>query len=97
MCTECAYNIHMGFEWDKNKAAKNLAKHGIDFADAVTIFEDYNAITIDDPYYREERYITIGMDAYGSILVVAYTWRGANIRIISARKATKKERKYYEG
>jgi hypothetical protein len=75
----------MGFEWDKNKAAKNFAKHGIDFADAVAVFEDYNAITIDDPYYSEERHITIGMDAYGSILVVAYTWRETNIRIISAR------------
>ena len=87
----------MGFEWDKNKAEKNLAKHGIDFADTATVFEDYNAITIDDPNYSEERYITIGMDAYGSILVIVYAWRGTNIRIISARKATKKERKYYEG
>jgi uncharacterized DUF497 family protein len=48
MCTECT---QMGFEWDKNKAEKNLAKHGIDFADTATVFEDYNAITIDDPYY----------------------------------------------
>ncbi len=87
----------MDFEWDINKATENLDKHGIDFADTLTVFEDYNAITIDDPYYNEERHITIGMDAYGSILVVVYTWRGSNIRIISARKATKKERKYYEG
>ncbi len=96
MYTECTYNIHLGFEWDINKAAENLDKHGIDFADTLTVFEDHNAITIDDPYYNEERYITIGMGAYGSILIVVYTWQGSNIRIISARKATKKERKYYE-
>ncbi len=87
----------MSFEWDKIKAEENFKKHGIDFADSVTVFEDYNAVTIDDPYHSEKRFITIGMDAYGRIIVVAYTWRKTNIRIISARKATKKERKYYEG
>ena len=85
----------MGFEWDRDKAASNLKKHRIDFADAVTVFDDLNSITIDDPDHDELRFITIGMDAYGGILVVVYTWRGENIRIISARKATKHEQKYY--
>lgn len=85
------------FEWDQNKAASNLNKHGIDFADAVTVFDDCNAIMINDPDHDEERFIAIGMDAYGRILVVVYTWRGDDIRLISARKATKHERKQYEG
>ncbi len=91
----CTYNANMGFEWDRDKAASNLKKHRIDFADAVTVFDDLNSITIDDPDHDELRFITIGMDAYGGILVVVYTWRGENIRIISARKATKHEQKYY--
>jgi len=86
----------MSFEWDRNKANANLKKHDIDFADAVTVFDDSKAITIDDPDHGEERFITIGMDAYGRILVVIYTWRGDVIRIISARKANKYERKQYE-
>ena len=86
----------MGFQWNHNKAQSNLKKHGIDFADAVTIFDDFNAVTINDPSQSEERFITIGMDAYGRILVVVYTWRANDIRLISARKATKHERKQYE-
>ena len=73
-----------------------MNKHGIDFADAITVFDDLTAITIDDPDYYEERFVTIGMDAFGRILVVVYAWRGDIIRIISARKATKHERKQYE-
>jgi uncharacterized DUF497 family protein len=86
----------MSFEWDPNKAISNLKKHGIDFTDAVTVFDDLKAVTIDDPDYDEQRFITIAMDAFGRILVVAYTWRGDIIRLISARKATKRERKQYE-
>jgi len=86
----------MGYEWDPNKAITNIEKHGIDFADAVTVFDDLNAVTIDDPDYEEQRFITIAMDAFGRILVVVYTWRGDIIRLISARKANKKERKQYE-
>ena len=87
----------MSYEWDPNKAIANIEKHGIDFADAVTVFEDLNAVTIDDnPDYEEQRFITIAMDALGRILVVVYRWRGDIIRLISARKATKKERKQYE-
>lgn len=86
----------MGFQWNHNKAQSNLKKHGIDFADAVTIFDDFNAVTINDPSHNEERFITIGMDAFGRILVVVYTWRAEDIRLISARKATKHERRQYE-
>lgn len=88
---------HVGFQWDRNKATSNLNKHGIDFADAITVFDDFNAITTDDPSYDEERFVTIGMDAYGRVLVVVYTWRGDIIRLISARKANHYERKQYEG
>ena len=86
----------MSFEWDPNKATINFNKHGVDFADAVTIFYDSNAVTINDHDHDEERFVTIGMDAYGRILVVVYTWRDDVIRIISARKATKNEQKQYE-
>jgi uncharacterized DUF497 family protein len=86
----------MSFEWDHNKATINLDKHGVDFADAATVFDDSNAVTIDDPDHNEERFVTIGMDAYGRILVVVYTWRGDVIRIISARKSTKHEQKQYK-
>jgi len=86
----------MSYEWDPNKAIANIEKHGIDFADAVTVFDDLNAVTIGDPDHEEQRFITIAMDALGRILVVVYTWRGDIIRLISARKATKKERKQYE-
>jgi uncharacterized DUF497 family protein len=61
----------------------------------VAVFDDLNSITIDDPDHDEFRFVTIGMDGYGRMLVVVYTWRGKNIRLISARKATKREQKYY--
>ncbi|MDY0222768.1 MAG: BrnT family toxin [Desulfobacterium sp.] len=85
----------MGFQWDETKASSNLGKHGIDFADAVGVFDDLNAITVNDPNPNEQRFVTIGIDCFGRLLVVAYTWRGDTIRIISARKAIKKERKQY--
>jgi len=87
----------VSYEWDPEKADKNLKKHGIDFADAVSAFEDLNAVTIADPDHDEERFVTLGMDAFGNLLVVVYTYRGDNIRIISARKADKNERKQYGG
>ncbi len=85
----------MNYQWDPNKAAANLRKHGVDFADAVSTFSDDFAITIEDERFSEERFITIGVDAFGQILVVVYTWRGDEIRLISARKATPAERKQY--
>jgi uncharacterized DUF497 family protein len=85
------------FEWDALKAAANLSKHGVDFADATTALEDSLAATIRDPNSRgEDRYITIGMDALSRLLVVVYTMRGEALRIISARQATSRERRQYE-
>jgi uncharacterized protein len=87
----------MNFEWDPRKAALNLERHGVDFADAVSVLFDELAVTIDDEHPKEERFVTIGTDGLGRVLVVVYTWRGAGtIRIISARKAEARERKNYE-
>jgi uncharacterized DUF497 family protein len=83
-------------EWDSRKAASNLKKHGVDFADAVTALYDDQALTVSDEHAHEERYVTLGMDALGRILIVAYTWRGNGVRLISARKATPRERRQYE-
>lgn len=87
----------MEYEWDRAKARSNVRKHGVDFADAATVFNDDFAMTVpgDDP--EEERFITIGMDALARVLVVVYAWREEDIRIISARKANKRERLQYEG
>ena len=86
------------FEWDDNKARSNLAKHGIGFDEASTVFGDPLSLTIADPAHSqiEERYITIGNSHKQKLLVVAHTNRGDNIRVISARPATRRERKSYE-
>lgn len=86
------------FEWDFKKAKTNLEKHGISFEEASTAFRDPLSLTIDDPLHSrdEERLVLIGMSYNNYLLIVVHTERGDNIRIISARKATKKERKYYE-
>ncbi|NET56285.1 MAG: BrnT family toxin [Symploca sp. SIO2E6] len=86
----------MAYQWNRDKAAKNLRKHGIDFADAVSVFSDNLAITISDERFDEERFVTIGLDALGRVLVVVYTLRGDEIRLISARKATRQERQQFE-
>ncbi len=86
----------MELEWDSRKAAANLSKHGVDFADAATVVYDDQAITIPEERSGEERFVTIGMDALGRILVVVYTWRDERLRLISARKATPRERRQYE-
>ncbi|MBI5343297.1 MAG: BrnT family toxin [Deltaproteobacteria bacterium] len=86
----------MQYEWDPKKAVSNFKKHDVGFADAVTVFADDRALTMDDSQLDEERHITLGMDALGRVLVVVYTWRGDRIRIISARHATHSERKQYE-
>jgi len=93
----CTYNNYVEFEWDIKKALSNLKKHGIDFADAVSVLEDERAVTIPDEYYDEERFVTIGMDVLGRILVIVYAWRRDRIRLISARKATVKEINQYKG
>ena len=87
----------MNYQWDKEKAKANLLKHGVSFADAATVFSDDSAMTIEDDDPDEQRLVTIGMDAFGRVLVVVYTWRGEDIRVISARKATARERRHYEG
>jgi hypothetical protein len=89
--------MHVEFEWDSTKAASNLCKHGVDFADAATVLHDDHAITVRDESLGEERFVTMGMDALGRVLVVAYTWRGARARLISARRATPREQREYEG
>jgi len=89
--------VHMGYEWDPDKAKLNIRKHGIAFADAVSAFSDDSAITVEDNNPDEVRFATLGMDAFGRVLVVVYTWREDNIRLISARKTTEKERKQYGG
>ena len=86
----------MKYQWDKNKATSNLKKHGIEFADAVSVFSDELAITIPDNRFDEERFVTIGMDGFGRILVIVFTWRSEDIRLISARLAERRERKQYE-
>jgi uncharacterized DUF497 family protein len=77
------------------KAAANRKRHRIDFADAATVLHDEQAITVRDDEGDEERYVTIGMDALGNVLVVVYTWRGDRPHLISARKATPQEREQY--
>ena len=86
----------MRFEWDRTKAKANQLRHGIDFADAATTFDDPHAVTIDDPDATgEPRFVTIAMDANRRILVTVYTYRGDTIRLISSRKASAGERGRY--
>lgn len=88
----------MEVEWDQEKAASNLRDHGVDFADAALVPEDELALTMQDPHSeREERFITMGHDPNGRLLVVVYTWREERARLISARHVTRKERRQYEG
>jgi len=87
----------MEFEWDPDKAVANTKKHGVDLADAVSVLYDRFAITLPDDREDEERLVTMGRDGLGRILVIAYTWRGECIRLISARRATRRERRVYEG
>ncbi len=85
------------FEWDPNKAARNIEKHQVSFDEAATVFDDPMFITVIDEEHSidEERYITIGWSKYGRLLLVAHTEREERIRIISARKATRKEEQFY--
>jgi hypothetical protein len=87
----------MQFEWDPDKQRTNLHKHGVELADAVAVFHDLRAVTVENEWYREQPYVTAGMDASGRVLVVVYAYgKGDTIRIISARKADPGERKQYE-
>ena len=86
------------FEWDPQKAESNIEKHGVSFEEASTVFRDPLSLSIDDPLHStgEVRMVQIGSSHKNRLLVVVHTERGDNIRIISARKATKEERNNYE-
>ena len=85
----------MTFEWDPGKADANRRRHGVDFADAVGAFEDSYALGRSDPFPAEERVATLGRDLLDRLIVVVWTWRGEAIRLISARRATPRERRHY--
>lgn len=86
----------MEFEWDSDKAARNLEKHGIDFADAALVLHDDFAVTVPDADAAEQRFVTLGMDPLGRLLIVVYTWTNVSASF-SARRATGRERRRYEG
>lgn len=88
----------MDFDWDKRKAAYNLAKHSVSFTEAATVFYDPLSISFGDPDHStdEDRYITVGMSDRGRLLIVSHADRDDMIRIISARLTTTRERKIYE-
>ena len=84
-------------EWDPAKAASNQRKHGVPFADAAVALEDDLAVTVLDPDSDDEdRFVTLGMDPSGKLLVVVFTLRGDRVRLISARQATTREQRTYE-
>lgn len=88
----------MAILWDPGKATSNVAKHGVRFADATLVFDDPLAISVVDDQSDpiEQRFVTLGADAAGRILVVVYSWRGDDIRPVSARRAEPHEREEYE-
>ena len=88
----------MIFEWDRDKAASNFAKHQVSFDEAKTVFQDPLYLDFYDPDHSdsEERYLIVGRSEQDKVLIVSYTERENAIRIISARKVTKAERKFYE-
>jgi uncharacterized protein len=88
----------MNLEWDPDKAAKNLRKHGVDFHEAGTVLEDPLSTTFPDPDHSagERRYLTIGESANGRVIIVSHTDRRDAVRLISARLATPHERRFYE-
>lgn len=90
------HNDHVEIEFDPAKARANLRKHRVSFSDAEQALRDQFAVTIDDPDAEgEQRFITLGMDALGRVLVVVHTPRGDRVRLISARKASKGEVEQY--
>ncbi len=93
---------HLSFEWDPKKAASNVAKHGVSFEEAKTVFHDERALVIEDPDHSnlEERFIIMGQSHESRILIVVHCYReaGNSIRIISARKAgTREQKPYWKG
>ena len=88
----------MEFEWNPDKAAINLSKHGVSFQEAATVFDDSLSATFPDSAHSigENRYVMIGISSMGKLLVVSHTDRGSRIRIVSARTATRPEKRFYE-
>jgi uncharacterized DUF497 family protein len=88
----------MDFEWDDAKAEVNERKHGVSFTEAMTVFADSLSLTGFDPDHSvdEDRYITMGLSVAGRLLLVSHADRGEKVRIISARKASRRERRDYE-
>ena len=88
----------MRYEWDPDKAEANLKAHGVSFADAVSVLEDEFALTREDPDAEsEQRFVTLGADAAGQLLVVVYAYREPDVtRLISAWKANRTQRTQYE-
>jgi uncharacterized DUF497 family protein len=87
----------MNFEWDREKAALNAEKHGVSFEEAATAFGDRLSLTIADPDHSEgeQRFLLVGESYQGRLVVVAHTNRGESVRLISARLATRRERRAY--
>jgi len=90
--------VKLTFEWDSEKARQNLSKHGVSFEEASTVFDDPLSLTVPDRRHsvQERRFVIIGSSAAGRLLVVVHTDSGQTVRVISARSATKRERKEYE-
>ena len=90
--------VEIKFEWYPDKETSNIRRHGISFSEAATVFGDPLSWTFPDPDHSigEYRFLTIGMSSFGKMLMVSHVDRGENIRLISARKATRRERRYYE-
>ncbi|MBI4601713.1 MAG: BrnT family toxin [Planctomycetes bacterium] len=90
--------MDLTFEWDEGKAASNVRKHKVSFEEAKTVFGDPFALTVHDPTHsaEEDRYVTIGRSSAGRVLVVVYTERGQNLRLITSRRAKESERRDYE-
>ena len=88
----------MEFVWDDAKAEANLRKHGVTFAEAATVFGDPLAVTFYDPAHSddEDRFLTVGLSEDGRVVILSHTDRDERVRIISAREATRGERKGYE-
>ena len=86
------------FEWDESKVGSNLKKHSVSFHEAATVYEDSDSMTFDDPDHsiEEDRFLTIGHSSQNRLIIVSHTDKQHTTRIISARCATKSERKLYE-
>ncbi len=94
---KCPYAADVRFEWDPRKAKANLWTHGVSFAEAVTVLEDDFALSREDPDVEEGRFVTLGLSNVGNLLVIVYAYREPDIiRVISAWKASKRQRRRYE-